>query len=73
MRSTATHMKKPNREDEAPDSSANLNSPAQPKSTTFSNENDWMADFVVGALLYSLLDSRKGEAIRGLLPDGENN
>lgn len=31
-----------------------------------------MADFVVGALLYSLLDSRKGEAIIGLLPDGEH-
>lgn len=31
-----------------------------------------MADFVVGALLYSLLDSRKGEAIRELLPDGEH-
>ena len=66
-------MKNPNREVEVLILPRDLNSVAQTKSITSESENDWAADFIVGALLYSLLDSSNGEIISGLLPDGDHN
>lgn len=66
-------MKNPNREVEVLILPRDLNSVAQTKSITSESENDWAADFIVGALLYSLLGSNKGEIISGLLPDGDHN
>jgi hypothetical protein len=43
------------------------------KSELAENEHEAAADFVVGALLYSLFASNRSEMIHRLLPNGDNN
>ena len=74
MRPTAAKMKKSKDYDQARKSRSDLKSSAQTKSSAIlRNENDWAADFIVGALLYSLLGSSRSESVSVLLPDGEQD
>ncbi len=54
---------------ETPDRQAS--EPLMTKSEMPGNENHSTADFIVGALLYSLFASHRSEAVSALLPDGE--
>lgn len=73
MRSTVVQKKPSKRFDEAHSSSSDLQPPLQTKSAMSEKENDWAADFLIGALLYSLFSSSKSQAVSGLLPDEEQN
>lgn len=48
-------------------------SPLKTKRELSGNEKDPATDFIVGALLYSLLVSHRSETVRALLPDSEEN
>ena len=73
MRPAATQMKKSKSSAQVRGSAADLKSSIQAESVALANENHPATDFIIGALLFSLLSSNRCEAVNGLLPDDEQN
>lgn len=68
MRSTATKMKKSKGYDLAQGSQAESKSTAQVRSAALNKKQDWAADFVIGALLYSLVASSQNGILSEMIP-----